>query len=128
LVIPQEVLEQPKSLHLQMQSQPKQTIAKISATSWGCEPNKNKVSDLLCTSLNGTNWTISREATRPVELSSLSPLSASRICITMGVEKLFTLNNQSSNQSCTKYAGTIKQDTHTHKKKEQEKKKKKKGE
>lgn len=33
-VILQEVLEQPKSLHLQMQSQPKQTIAKISATSW----------------------------------------------------------------------------------------------
>ena len=34
---------------------------------------------LLCTSLNGINWTISREATRPVELSSLSPLSASKI-------------------------------------------------
>ena len=34
---------------------------------------------LLCTSRNGINWTISREATRPVELSSLSPLSASKI-------------------------------------------------
>ena len=33
---------------------------------------------LLWTSRNGTNWTISREATRPYELSSLSPLSASK--------------------------------------------------
>lgn len=39
----------------------------------------NKQTDLLCTSRNGTNWTISREATRPVEFSSLSPLSASKI-------------------------------------------------
>jgi hypothetical protein len=34
---------------------------------------------LLCTSRNDINWTISREATRPLELSSLSPLSASKI-------------------------------------------------
>ena len=42
--------------------------------------------NLLCTSRIGTNCTISRDATRPVVLSSLSPLSASNTCQEMVIE------------------------------------------
>ena len=44
------------------------------------ERNNRDVWDLLCTSLIGTNCTMSLVATRPVELDNRCPLSASRIC------------------------------------------------
>lgn len=46
---------------------------------------------LPCTSLNGTNWTMSRVATRPVVLSSLSPLSASKTCQTLKLKETRSL-------------------------------------
>lgn len=79
LVVLPEVLEQQKSLHLQISCMLK--IKKIKFKKSLKLPSQIDLLDihLPCTSRNGINWTISREATRPVELSSLSPLSASKI-------------------------------------------------
>lgn len=78
MVILPKAIEPQISLHLQVSCN---IISKSFAHSlWnrGIQIKLNEI-DLLCTSRNGTNWTISRDATRPVVLSSRSPLSASKI-------------------------------------------------